>query len=102
MRRKPPALPLSDASGSRWIGLYPQLSCLGALRCYVSKSDPAALPLHSTRAPASLHLHAPALFVVQAANIQEALEAGARTLLVDEDTSATNCESAALFATEAG
>ncbi len=27
---------------------------------------------------------------LQAANIQEALEAGARTLLVDEDTSATN------------
>ena len=30
--------------------------------------------------------------LAQAANIQEALEVGAQTLLVDEDTSATNCE----------
>jgi hypothetical protein len=32
----------------------------------------------------------PALLSLQAANIQEALEVGANTLLVDEDTSATN------------
>lgn len=93
-RRQPHCLSVMPRAAGG-CGLYPQLSC------YLSNSDPAALPLHSTRTPASLYLHAPALFVVQAANIQEALEAGARTLLVDEDTSATNCESAALFAFEA-
>lgn len=40
--------------------------------------------------PLPHHCLCRASHVAQAANIQEALEAGARTLLVDEDTSATN------------
>jgi len=49
--------------------------------------DPPCLPPSFPSAP----------LPAQAANIQEALEVGAHTLLVDEDTSATNCEAPLLL-----
>lgn len=61
---------------------------------------PCLLPLARSAAVLSLPISAPPcpalpcpfIWSQKAANIQEALEVGSQTLLVDEDTSATNCE----------